>query len=402
VSRRRAAHLAWASCALCVLLMAVAVVFTLLSRSAPEGSDFTPAFDIALGFALLAFPLVGAVVVSRLPENYIGWLFCAVGLPFGLSGAAHGWAVYALVVEPGALPGADWAAWIATWAFVPPLFAIPPLLFVLFPDGRPASRRWRPVVWLTGAGVVATTLGTALAGGNLEEPPFKAVANPAGLDGAGALPEIVSFAGFVSLFVAILLGAVALVSRFTHARGDERQQLKWFSASGGVFALACVLFVAPFSPLPSDTAGQAVILLAFCGIPVAAGVAILKHRLYDIDVVINRALVYGALTATLIGAYAGSVLLLQLALSPLTEQSDLAIAGSTLAVAALFGPARKRIQALVDRRFYRRRYDAARTLESFGGRLREEVDLDALGADLRAVVAEAVQPAHVSLWLRSS
>ena len=402
MSPRRAAHLAWASCLICVLLLLVAVVFTLLSRSAPEGSDFTPAFDITLGFALLAFPVVGAIVVSRLPENSIGWLFCAVGLPFGLSGAAHGWAVYALFVEPGTLPGADWAAWAATWAFVPPLFAIPPLLFVLFPDGRPASRRWRPVVWLTGAGVVATTLGTALAGGNLEEPPFQEVPNPAGLDGAGALPEVLAAMGFVSLFFAILLGTAALVSRFRQARGDERQQLKWFAAAGGVFAFACVLYVAPFSPLPSDTAGQAVILLAFCGIPVAAGVAILKHRLYDIDVVINRALVYGALTATLAGAYVGSVLLLQLVLSPLTEQSDLAIAGSTLAVAALFGPARRRIQALVDRRFYRRRYDAARTLESFGGRLRDEVDLDALGSDLRAVVTETVQPAHVSLWLRSS
>ena len=191
------------------------------------------------------------------------------------------------------------------------------------------------------------------------------------------------------------------MSRFRHARGDERQQLRWFAAAGGVFALACVIYVAPFSPLPSDTAGQAVVLLTFCGIPVAAGVAILRYRLYDLDLVVNRALVYGALTATLVGAYVGSVLLLQLALSPLTEQSDLAIAGSTLAVAALFGPARRRIQALVDRRFYRRRYDAALTLERFGGRLREQVDLDALGVDLKAVVAETVQPAHVSLWLRS-
>ncbi len=402
VNERRAAHLAWASCAICALLMGVAIVFTLLNRSVPEGSDFTPAFDIALGFALLAFPVIGAFVVSRMPGNSIGWLFCAVGLPFGFSGAAHGWAVHALFVEPGALPGADWAAWAATWAFVPPLFAIPPLLFVLFPDGRPASRRWRPVLWLTGVGLVGTTLGTAFAGGNLEEPPFKAVDNPAGLDGAGVLPDVLAGIGFLSLFAAILLGAAALVSRFRQARGDERQQLRWFAAAGGVFALACVLYVAPFSPLPSDTAGQAVVLLTFCGIPVAAGVAILRYRLYDLDLVVNRALVYGALTAILVGAYVGSVLLLQLALSPLTEQSDLAIAGSTLAVAALFGPARRRIQALVDRRFYRRRYDAALTLERFGGRLRDQVDLDALGADLKAVVAETVQPEHVSLWLRSS
>ena len=395
---RRAARLAWASCGVCVLLLAVAVVFTLLSRSAPQGSDFTPAFDIALGFALLAFPVIGAFVVSRLPANSIGWLFCAVGLPFGFSGAAHGWAVYALFVEPGALPGADWAAWAATWAFVPPLFAIPPLLFVLFPDGRPASRRWGRVVWLTGAGVVATTLGTALAGGNLDEPPFRGVENPAGLDGAGPLPDVLSFTGFISLFFAILLGAWALAARFKRARGDERQQLKWFVAAGATFALACVVYVAPFSPVPSDTAGQALILLAFCGIPVAAGVAILKHRLYDIDLVINRTLVYGGLTATLAGAYLGLVLLLQLVLSP---GSDLAIAGSTLAVAALVRPARARIQELVDRRFYRSRYDAARTLQGFGVRLRNEIDLGTLDAELSAVVRETLQPAHVSLWLRS-
>jgi hypothetical protein len=204
----------------------------------------------------------------------------------------------------------------------------------------------------------------------------------------------------MALFLAILLGAVALVARFRRSRGDERQQLKWFAGAGALFALACVIAVSPWFG-SSDTTGQLLILLAFAAIPIAAGVAILKYRLYDIDLVIRRTLVYGVLTAVLVAAYLGGVLLLQLALSPLTEQSDLAIAGSTLAVAALFRPARRRVQALVDRRFYRRRYDAARTLESFGARLRAEVELDSMSAELRSVVSETMQPVHISLWLRT-
>ena len=200
-----------------------------------------------------------------------------------------------------------------------------------------------------------------------------------------------------------------MLVRFRRSRGEERLQLKWF-----VLTIVLVLTFVAAAGIAAEVAPAAsganpveevcfyLALLGVAALPVASAAAILKYRLYDIDLVINRALVYGALTASLAGAYLGSVLLLQLALSPLTDESDLAVAGSTLAVAALFRPARGRIQALVDRRFYRRRYDAARTLESFGGRLRDEVDLDALGADLRAAVAETVQPAHISLWLRSS
>jgi hypothetical protein len=399
VSRRSAAGLAWSLCGVSVALVAASLVFSALNADVPEQGEFGTLFDAISVVALLAFPVVGALVVSRQPRNTIGWLFCGVGLPFGVSGVAYGWGTHALFAEPGSLPGADWAAWLGSWLFAPSLFAVPPLLFLLFPDGRPPTRRWRPVVWLVVVGVVATTLGSALTPGRLTEPPFLGIENPAGIETAGAAIEGVGVFGFIALFFAILLGAAALVVRFRRARGDEREQLKWFATAGALFALACIAALTPFMPGDSDTFGQLLILLAFAAIPVAAGVAILKHRLYDIDVVINRALVYGALTAALAGAYLGSVLLLQLVLSP---GSDLAIAASTLGVAALFRPARARIQAAVDRRFYRRRYDAARTLESFGGRLRDEVDLDALGSELRAVVSETVQPAHVSLWLRSS
>jgi hypothetical protein len=318
------------------------------------------------------------------------------GIPFGVSGVAYGWGAYGLFAEPGALPGAEWGAWLGSWLFAPSLFAVPALLFLLFPDGKPPSRRWRPVVWLILVGVGATTLGSAVMPGRLTEPPFEGIENPAGVEAAGTAIEAVSFAGFITLFLGILLGAVALVARFRRARGDERQQLKWFAAAGGAFALVIAVVISPWFG-SSDTTGQLLVLLAFAAIPIAAGVAILKYRLYEIDRVINRALVYGALTATLAAGYLGCVLLAQFVIG---AESGLSVAISTLAMAALFRPARARIQAGVDRRFYRRRYDAALTLEAFGGRLREQLDLDALGADLRGVVHDTVQPAHVSLWLR--
>jgi hypothetical protein len=402
VSPRAAARLAWSLCGVSVALVAGGIAFTVLNWSYPQEGDFIPELEVLLAVALLAFPVVGAVVVSRRPENSIGWLFCAVGIPFGMSGMAHGWGVYALFVEPGSLPGGEVAAWLANWLFVPPLFAIPPLLFLLFPDGRPLTRRWRFAVWLVPIAICATTLGSALAPGPLDELPFTRVENPVGVEGASAAMEVASAVGFIALFFAILFGAVSLVLRFRRARGDERQQLKWFASSAGLFALACIVALTPFMPGDSDALPQLLILLTFAAIPVAAGVAILRHRLYDIDVVIRRTLIYAVLTATLAACYLAGVLLLQLALGPLTEDNDLAIAGSTLAAAALFRPARARIQALVDRRFYRHKYDAAHTIESFGTRLRDEVELDAILGDLRGVVADTMQPAHVSLWLRNA
>jgi hypothetical protein len=401
VSPRGASRLAWSLFAVAVALVIPASVLSLLIDNVPGYEDrLESAVDLGVGLALLAFPLVGALIVSRDPRNSIGWLFCAAGVPFALAGLAHSWGAYALFERPGALPAGEVAAWLSTWLFVPPLFAVPALLFLLFPDGRPPSPRWRPVVWAVGIAVALTAAGSALTPGRLTEQPFRGIENPVGLEGGRTVLEMVAIAGFITLFFTVLIGAAAIVVRFRRAAGEERVQLKWFAFAGAVFAFACVLNVAPISPLPSDTWGHAVVLLAFAGIPVAAGVAILRYRLYDIDVVINRTLVYGALTATLAGAYLGGVLLLQLALSPLTEQSDLAVAGSTLAVAALFRPARQRIQQLVDRRFYRHRYDAQVTLEQFGGRLRDQVHIEALAGELRGVVTETMQPAHLSLWLR--
>ena len=392
------ARLAWGMCAACVVLTAIGLAFVASNGGTAEANTLgSPAFDTVFSVIYLAFPVVGALIAARQPRNAIGWVFLATGLGKGLDYALLGYATRALDEEPGSLPGGAFAGLIADLTWVPSLLGGTALLFLLFPDGRLLSPRWRPALWLAAAVTLAYMVGTMLKPGPLYY--FPAVENALGVEEIGSITgRLADGSGFVA--IPLILAAVAsLVARFRRSRGQERQQLKWLAYAATLLALS-----APVQPLLDDLelAGLAISDVVFglliCLLPVAVGVAILRHRLYDVDVVINRTLVYGALTATLAGTYLGLVLLISLAIG----QSDVAIAGSTLAVAALVRPARVRIQALVDRRFYRRRYDAALTLEAFGGRLRDELDLEALGGDLRSVVRETLQPAHVSLWLRSA
>jgi hypothetical protein len=382
----RAARLAWSLFGLAVLIAATGVTLVAL-RGGPVSA--VAGLVTAAGIAA-----IGALVASSRSRNPIGWIFCASGLTLVLSGFAEEYATRA-VDDPGSLPAAEWAAWVEDWIWVPALGAMLVFVFLLFPYGRLPSPRWRPVALLGGVTTVVFLLERALRPGSLYNVP--AYDNPVGVD---ALDDAIRFAEYPTLAACGLAVAVSIASlpvRLRHAAGEEHQQLKWFAYGAAVAAVA----VAIGGPL--WTIVPALRLLVYAGLMtlvLTVVIGILRHRLYDIDVVINRTLVYGALTAALAGAYLATVLLLQLALSPLTEDSGLAIAGSTLAVAALFRPARTRIQALVDRRFYRRRYDAGRTLEGFGRRLRHEVELDAISADLRGVVAETMQPATVSLWLR--
>ena len=381
-------RLAWGLCAVCCLLTAVGLAFTVVNETSPVNTLGSPEFDALFSVVYLAFAVVGALIASRQPRNAIGWLFLVAGLGRGVDFAFVGYATRT---------DSPIAALIADLAWVPTLLGGTALLFLLFPAGRLPSRRWRPLVGLIGAVTLAYVLGTALNPGPLYYLPQ--VENPLGVEGAGSVTSaIVDGAGTVA--IATILAAVAsLVARFRHSRGQERQQLKWL-----VYAAALLFLSAPVQPLLSglEVAGVAISDMVFGAlialIPIAVGIAILRHRLYDIDLVIRRTLVYAALTATLGAAYLGSVLLIGLAVG----RSGFAVAVSTLAVAALFRPALARIQAVVDRRFYRRRYDAGRTLEAFGGRLRDELDLEALTADLRGVVRETVQPEHVSVWLRSA
>ena len=387
--------------ALSFVLLALGVLFSFLTRAVPDPNAFGLPFDALLSAALLAFPTVGALVTSRRRGNAIGWLFCVVGELFGLQSAAYGWGVYALFTRPGELPGAELAAWLSSWLFVPVLFCIPVYLFLLFPDGRPISRRWRPVAWLAGAGLLATTVGNALSPGHLDGSPFETIENPAGLAGGGEALELATVVGNWLTLASILLAGVSLILRFRRADGPERQQLKWFASAAALFAATTIVYTFLLAGV-AEQAGQISTLLAFASIPVAVGVAILRHRLYDIDVVINRTLVYGSLTVMLVAIYFGGIVVLQRVFVLLTgQQSTLAVVASTLLIAALFTPIRRRIQSFIDRRFYRRKYDAQKTLEDFSVKLREKTDLDALNDDLVGVVTETMQPAHVSLWLRA-
>jgi|Tabmets5t2r1_1033131.scaffolds.fasta_scaffold29420_2 hypothetical protein len=391
LSSRGPARLAWMLCGLATAATVLAVALDILiagaSHDVPADLD-VGAGDLVWPVAVFGFAFVGALVASRQPGNAVGWVFCVGAVAFTLSGLTESYAVYTLFADPGGLlGGGETMAWVSVWVWV--LGGVPLLILfpLLFPNGTLLSPRWRPVVWVAIAALVTLAVGIAFAPGPFDD--FPEVENPYGVGGAaGDAFSAMQGLGWLLLILSLIAAATSLVLRFRRSRGVERLQLKWVAAAS-VVLVACFLLWEVWEGMAP---------LGIVAMVVAAGIAILRHRLYDIDVVINRTLVYGALTATLAGTYAGVVLLLQLVLSP---GSDLAIAGSTLAVAALFRPARARIQAVVDRRFYRHKYDAQRTLEGFAGQLRDEVELDSLSAALRKVVAETMQPAHVSLWLRA-
>jgi hypothetical protein len=365
-----------------------ALTVVLLIAMVPLSVGVEPLYDTVLyGLMALALGVAGVLVASRHPENPIGWLLCSMSVLSALVEVAEGYGRHE------AFAAAEPAQWFASWAW-----AVAAghwnLVFLLFPSGRLPGPRWRLFVWLAIVGAALSVAGSAL--GHAADYAFTSGENPYAIDGIGA--EVI-FALGQAVFLVALVGAIAaLLVRFRRSWGVERQQLKWIAYLASALAVIGPLAIAAYGD--SVLVEIAIAIVVTC-LPVAICIAILRYRLYDIDVVINRTLVYGALTATLAGVYIASVLVLQLALGGVTGGSGLAVAGSTLAVAALFRPARGRIQTTVDRRFYRRKYDAVHTLQQFGAHLRDEVDLDTLGGELRAVVAHTMQPAHVSLWLRS-
>jgi hypothetical protein len=346
---------------------------------------------------VFAFSSVGALVASRRPENPIGWLFLSGALFWILGELALEYGVYALITAPGAFPAGAWAAWLGTWVRVIGWFLIVVFLLLLFPTGRLPSPRWRPVLWVAVGYVGFFTLVVWLSPVS-QEFRLSSVRNPLGLD-----LEIMTFLDdvfYLTLPLLLLVSGTAVIVRFRRSRGDERQQIKWFAYAVAVMvALFTIWFSLGLAGLVSASA--LVFTIPLAGLPVAAGVAILRYRLYEIDFLINRTLVYGSLTATLVAAYFGGIVVLQRVFVVLTgERSTLAVVASTLLIAALFNPLRRRVQGFVDRRFYRRKYDAAKTLASFNARLRDETELDTLSSDVVGVVRETMQPEHVSMWLR--
>jgi hypothetical protein len=356
-----------------------------------------PGFYLALLLAFTAFMVVGAVIVAHRPGNPIGWLFSAIGLLTATGTLALEYAEYAYVTRPGSLPGAVLAAWYQWWWL--PMFALI-LVFtpLLFPTGRLLSARWRPVAVVAAAATTAIAVLGALQPTLTLQNVDYTVRNPIGLAGVpdpeeGALGSVL----FGLLAVCAVAALVSLVLRFRRSQGVERQQLKWVTYAA---ALAILSLAVPF---PEGAVSDVLFGLLLAFIPIAAGIAILRYRLYDIDRLINRTLVYGLLTAILGLGYAAAVLVLGEVFGGIgAEPPSWAVAAATLAVAALFQPARRRIQVVVDRRFNRRKYDAAKTIEAFTARLRDELDLDTLSAELLAVVDQTMQPTLASLWLRPS
>ena len=405
-------RLAWAVWWFFVAMVAVGVPLIFIERSAPAQTWGTvgTASDLVFTMVIGTFPLVGLLILRRQPRNTIGWLLQGIGLVWGLSGFADNYATYGLVTNPGSLPGADVVAAMNEGSWAPGIGLMGTFLILLFPNGHLPTPRWRPVAWLCGVTIVMVTITVALLPGQLEESPVPTLDNPIALETAAPVLTVVLVAFLPLLPLCIIASAVGLVRRFRRSHGVEREQLKWLTGAGGIVA---VLYLA----MMVATALTETVLFTgrhrggsprcrrwgfgrSCCCPSRSG---------------SRSCVTGCTTSTW-----SSIVHWSTARSPppwpsstsvrccccrwrsarSPDQSDLAVAGSTLAVAALFGPARRRIQATVDRRFYGRRYDATLAVDAFAGRLRHQVDLDAVGTDLRTAVDETVQPLHVSLWVR--
>jgi hypothetical protein len=355
----------------------------------------------AVGF--IGVPIVGGLIASQRPANSYGWLWLGLGMSFAFMQFGQAYASYALVVEPGSLPAPRTVVTLLGQGWLAAIIIVP-FLFLLFPDGHLPSPQWTFVAW-----------GTLLVGVPL------LILPPIVSDGGGVAPDqnplvvhgtaaeaISAFIdpGITVIFVAILISVASLVFRYLRATGIQRQQIKWFAYAAALngfliaidtLGLTDVLLSYPFGEALWNVLGT----VAFVSLYAAVGIAILRYRLYDIDIIINRTLVYGSLTATLVALYFGGIVVMQMLFVLLSgQQSTLAVVASTLLIAGLFNPLRRRIQTFIDRSFYRKKYDAAKTLESFSTKLRNETDLEALSGDLIGVVRETMQPAHVSLWLR--
>ena len=392
-----ATRLAWSLCALALVLTAISVILLGLNYSytSTQVYGYWPeSIVIPIGFSI-----IGAIIASRLPANPLGWLFCAAASVSAVAHLSGEYAIYALMAQPDTLPAGKALAWLTSWVWILFIGCIA-LSLLLFPDGRLPGRRWAWLAWLT---VLLTSVGAvwqAFSPGVIDS--LGTIRNPLGYESLPRANEPVQIMVFALLFVVV---ASSLTVRMRRARGIERQQIKWPAYTAVMAATGSVLTYNIAEPIGApwlEWISFVIVMAALVCFPISVGIAIVRYRLYDIDVLINRTLVYGSLTATLVALYFGVIVVLQGIFVALTgPQSTLAVVASTLLIAAMFTSLRRRIQGFIDRRFYRSKYDAAKTLEAFSARLRNETDLDALSDDLVGVVRETMQPAHVSLWLHS-
>lgn len=396
MSQRRVAALAWGLWTLCFVLFTPAVLLD------PPHSGSEVANVIIGGLTTMTVASVGALVAARKPLNAIGWIFLAGALAQQVSGVADSYSVHALVTAHVAWPGAAVIGAASGWLRSTYWLLETDFVLLFFPTGRLPSRRWRPALWLGIGTVVYATLPSVFGQDMADQDQRLAhVHNPLGFIGP-QLSNGLSGLMLLLFFVIVIICAVSVIMRFRKSRGLERQQLKWFTYAA---ALCLLLSVIIFGSVAIDNAANlppSVFYVAIIGLPLGAGIAILRHRLYDIDTIINRTVVYGLLSASLIGLYLACVSAAQASLEAISGQTKpqpIVIVASTLLVVALFNPLRRRIQTAIDRRFYRAKYDAAHTLEAFAASLRAETDLRGLRERLVGVVAETMQPARVTLWL---
>ena len=407
MSPQSATWLAWYMCVVSGVLLTAGLFLLVLSRSPVSAPVYAgaPVFDYWLVNTVIAvsFSTVGAMIAPRLPpRNPVGWIFCSIGLVAAMRLFVAEYAIVTLLAEPGSelsmMPGGEVLAWVSSWLWVSHI-GLFVLLALLFPDGKPPSRRWRPFAWLVGAVIVAGTVSVAIWPETAAR--FDSVNHPLGIEVATDTLNPVE----TLMYTLGLVATASLLARLRGSKGVERQQVKWFAYAVTVLATSAILAYVVLEPIDLAWFGlvSAVLVMgSVVGLPVAVGMAILKYRLYNIDLLIYRTLVYGSLTAVLAGVYFGSIVLFQTVFRDLIgQESQLGVVASTLAIAALFSPLRRRIQGFIDRRFYRRKYDAAKTLAAFSAKLREETDIGTLSGDLIEVVEETMQPSHVSLWLRS-
>jgi len=385
--RRTAIVIGVAVSAACTVA-AVAILAVSFTLTLPDSWGFRgfPAI-----FAV-TFTWVGAALAWRRPRNAVGWLLLSVGVVAATQVFLAEYAAFGIVGRSAPLVGAVFAGWLVSWIWLVEVTVVAVVLLSVFPDGRFVSPRWRAIAWLGSASAVVGAFALAFNAGPLNNAPF--ATNPYVLFDD---PSIALFyRAMIGVALAALGAAVSLFVRYRRSQGVERQQLKWLAFEALVLAVAVV--VGSFDQ--ADKWASVFMIGAIALAPVMIGIAVLRYRLYDIDVLINRALVYGATTAAIGAAFFAGIVVLQSALRPLTGGSELAVAGSTLLCFALFQPVRRRAQSTIDRRFYRARYDAVRTLDLFASRLAEEVDLDTVRSDLVEAVQRSVQPTHASVWLR--
>lgn len=406
MSKRTTSWLAWLMLVFVVALMLLGG-FLMIVNGPSQGGDAgaSPIFSFLL-LTFIAFALVGTLVATRHPANAIGWLFLGTALWFTLGSVAEEYAQRALFVAPDSLPGGLAVAWFSRLTQGPILFSVFIFLFLLFPNGHPLSPRWRVITWLAVLIAAAGLFLYGLTPGPLDNSAYASFENPFGISALGVVGSLLSAPIFLLTLAFVVLSAVSLILRFRRSTGEEREQIKWLASAGIFIALAFLTGPVIWSTpaLANTFLWPILFVLAVITLPVSVGIAILKYRLYEIDLIIRKTLTYSILTALLLAVYFGSVVVLQQILVRITgeQQNEIVTVVSTLTIAALFVPLRQRVQDVIDQRFYRRKYDAQKVLARFAVIARDEIELEKLTDELLIVVSETMQPESASLWLKKT